>query len=171
MRPDFEHPTELHLITSDSEVFEVKRREPSWWLGTAGLVFLITFFGFGSYQLARSIAEHDLNSALLDTIGTSIGVAFAALFASALTHQRLRVTRETVQWSLRLLSWTLRQKSMALDEITALDIEDRGGEEHVSWYLQLKSANGTISFGGEPSFKNMDRLRGLIERRRRRSKR
>ena len=155
-------PTDLRITRQNGDVIELRTGVGSWWLGTIGMIALagVLVGGFGAfvYQLWR----RQFLNAIGAIFGTVFPSAFLALFAYALLHERLLVTRAEVVWSLCLFSFTLRSKRMAYAEITSVEVLDVGNDDGPGYRLELIAGKVAARFGIGDDRANLDRLRSLI---------
>ena len=126
-------PTDLRIARQDEDVLELRTGVGSWWLGTLGLIALLGVLVGGIGSFAYALWHLRFLAAISSLVGTALASAFLALFAGALLHERLFVTRTEVIWTLQLFSFKLRCKRMAYADITNVEVVDVGNDDGLGY--------------------------------------
>ena len=158
-------PTDLRVIREDDDVLELRTGVGSWWLGTLGMIALLGVLLGGIGSVAHALWHLQFRNAIGAIVGTALASAFLALFAGALLHERLLVTRTGAVWTLRLFSFTLRCKRMAGADVTSVEVVDISSDDSAGYKLELIAGNVRARFGGGSERANLDRLRSVIVQR------
>lgn len=164
----FEKPTAMRIIANSKDSLTIRTGVGSWWLGLAGLILLATALVSGLAQFAYALWTAQFIGALITLVVTVLAVAFAALFAVAITHQRLCVSQSQVEITRRLFALPLRQKSARFDTIDAVEVIEDSSDDSVAAWLELRSGKQSVRFGDGYEPANLNRLRDEINRRRKR---
>lgn len=154
--------TDLRITRQDDDVIELRTGVASWWLGTLGMIALAGVLLGGIGAFAWQFWHLQFRNAITAIISTAFASAFLALFAGALLHERLLVTRTGITWSLRLFSFTLWCKQMAYAAITSVEVVDVGGSEGSAYKIEFIAGKVSARFSGGNHRGNLDRLRSLI---------
>lgn len=154
--------TDLRITRQDDDVIELRTGVASWWLGTLGMIALAGVLLGGIGAFAWQFWHLQFRNAITAIISTAFASAFLALFAGALLHERLLVTRTGIAWSLRLFSFTLWCKQMAYAAITSVEVVDVGGSEGSAYKIEFIAGKVSARFSGGNHRGNLDRLRSVI---------
>jgi len=167
MGSDFEltSPTNLRVTRQDDNVLELRTGVGSWWLGTLGLIALLGALVGGISSFAYALWHLHFLAAISTLVGMALASAFLALFAGALLHERLLITRTEIVWTLRLFSFALRCKRMAYADITSVEVVDVGNDDGPGYKLEFLAGKVSARLSGGSNRDNVDRLRSLIIRR------
>ena len=155
-------PTDLRIARQDEDVLELRTRVGSWWLGTLGLIALLGVLVGGIGSFAYELWHLHFLGAISSLVVTALASAFLALFAGALLHERLLITRTEVVWTLQLFSFKLRCKRMAYSDITSVEVVDVGNDDGPGYKLEFIAGKVSARLSGGSSRDNLDRLRSVI---------
>lgn len=155
-------PTDLRITRQDEDVIELRTGVGSWWLGGLGLIALAGGLAGGIGAFINQLWHLHFLAAISALVGTALASAFLALFAGAILHERLLITRTGVVWNLRLFSFTLWRKAMAYADITSVEVVDVGSDDGPGYKLEFLAGKVSARFSGGSDRGNLDRLRSLI---------